>query len=81
MTEKLDKVGINKYLDLRNLGLIEAAYKALKEILIIDEKIIKWEELNTLIGKLRMWKEELNRRYLAEGKINVNDELSMSNTN
>ena len=79
MNEKQDKFGINTYMDLRNLGLIEAAYKGLKEIFILDEKIVRSKELNTILGTLRKWKEELNKRYLAEGK--VNNELSMSNTN
>jgi hypothetical protein len=79
MTDKFNKVGINRYIDLRNLGLIEASIKGLKEILLLDEEIIKWEELNAIINSLRKWKEELNKRYLAEGK--VNDELSLSNTN
>ena len=81
MNEKQDKAGINKYLDLRNLGLIEAAYKVLKEILVMDEKIIRSKELNAILDTLRRWKEELNKRYLAEGKVNGKDELSISNTN
>lgn len=79
MNEHQDKFGINNYMDLRNLGLIEAAYKGLKEILILDEKIVSSKELNAIIDTLRKWKEGLNKRYLAEGK--VNDELSLSNTN
>ena len=68
-------------MDLRNICLIEAAYKGLKEILILDEKIIRSKELNAILDTLRKWKEELNKRYLAEGKASMNDELSMSNTN
>ena len=81
INEKRDKAGINKYLDLRNLGLIEAAYKGLKEILIVDEKIIRSQELSALLDTLRKWKDGLNKRYLAEGKVTVNDKLTMSNTN
>ena len=81
MNEQRDTFGINNYMDLRNLGLIEAAYKGLKEILILDEKIIRSKELNAILDTLRKWKEELNKRYLAEGKASMNDELSMSNTN
>ena len=81
MSENFNKPGISGYTDLRNLGLIEAAYKGLKEILILDEKTVKSQELNMLLDTLRKWKEELNRRYLAEGKTKVSDELSMSNTN
>ena len=81
MNEQRDTLGINNYMDLRNLGLIEAAYKGLKEILILDEKIIRSKELNAILDTLRKWKEELNKRYLAEGKVSMNDELSMSNTN
>ena len=81
MNEQRDTLGINNYMDLRNLGLIEAAYKGLKEILILDEKIIRSKELNAILDTLRKWKEQLNKRYLAEGKVSMNDELSMSNTN
>jgi len=81
MAEKFNKVGINRYIDLRNLGLIEGAYKGLKEILILDENTIKSRELSDLLDTLRKWKEKLNKMYLAEGKVDVNDELSISNTN
>lgn len=81
MAEKSNKVGINRYIDLRNLGLIEGAYKGLKEILILDENTIKSRELSGLLDTLRKWKEKLNKMYLAEGKVDVNDELSISNTN
>lgn len=81
MNEHQDKFGISNYMDLRNLGLIEAAYKGLKEILILDEKIIGSKKLNAILDTLRKWKEKLNKRYLAEGKVTVNDKLSMSNTN
>lgn len=81
MNEQRNTFGINNYMDLRNLGLIEAAYKGLKEILILDEKIIGSKELNTILDTLRKWKEGMNKRYLAEGKVNMNDELTISNTN
>ena len=68
-------------MDLRNLGLIEAAYKGLKDIFILDEKIIKSQELSALLDTLRKWKEKLNKNYLAEGKVTMNDELTLNNTN
>lgn len=65
MTENTVQTGVNKFIDLKNLGLIVAAYEVLKQVFVIDEDILKWSELNSITAQLNTWKDELGKKYQA----------------
>ncbi len=65
MTENIAHTEIHTYIDLKNLGLIVAAYEVLKQVFVIDEEILKWSELNAITAQLNTWKDELGKKYQA----------------
>ena len=58
-----------EYFGIKNLGLVIAANEVLEEIMVIDDNgIIRWDELNALKSKLIFWRKKLQEHYLTSRK-------------